>query len=64
MDIKTSKANVIKGKLGRHSNNPKKFWEEINKLLPQSHNSSLTSMPDDASGDLVEGIDLNKHINE
>ena len=34
MDIKTAKANVMKGKLERYNNNPKRFWQEINKLLP------------------------------
>ena len=64
MDIQTSKANVIKGKLERHGNNPKKFWEEINKLLPQSNNSTITDICDDVTGELMEGMNLNKHINE
>ena len=64
MDIKTAKANVIKAKLERHGNNPKKFWEEINKLLPRTNDSTIMNLYDENLGTEIEGQELNGHINE
>ena len=64
MEIKTAKANIIKGKLERHNNNPKKFWEEIKKLLPQSNDATILSIENEDSGITVEGKALNDHIND
>ena len=64
MDIKTAKTNVIKGKLERYGNNPKQFWQEINKLLPHSQNSTMKSLVDESTNISFEGMDLNNHIND
>ena len=61
--LKTSKSNIIKGKLERYSNNSKRFWSEINKLLPQSNDSAIRSIYDEVTGEMFEGIELNEHIN-
>ena len=52
MDIKTSKSNVIKGKLERYGNNSKKFWAEINKLIPQSDGTTIRSIHDEETGNI------------
>ena len=64
MEIKTSKSNLIKGKLERHKDNPKKFWFEINKLLPHANDSTIRSIHDEITGNMFEGLVLNEHINE
>ena len=64
MDIKTAKSNIIRGKLERYGDNPKRFWQEINKLLPHSKDAMISSLHDEATGNMVEGLELNVHINE
>ena len=38
MDIKTAKADAVKANLERYKDNPRKFWQEINNLLPEVSN--------------------------
>ena len=64
MDIKTSKSNIIKGKLDRYNNNPKKFWSEINKILPNAQDSMLKSIHDKNLGKRFKDMDLNTYIND
>ena len=64
MEVRTSKANVIKEKLDRYQHNPKKFWQEINKLLPTAHASMITGIIDESSGEEVPDEFLMNHINE
>ena len=64
MDIKSAKANTIKAKLDRHGHNPKKFWQEINNLLPHSHESHIRSMFDEDTNRVRENMDLNDYVNE
>ena len=64
MDIKSAKANTIKAKLDRHGHNPKKFWQEINNLLPHSHESRIRSMFDEDTNRVRENMDLNDYVNE
>ena len=64
MDIKTAKTNIIKGKLERYGSNPQKCWQEINKPLPQSQNTTVLNLKKENSDTIVEGMDLNEHINE
>ena len=63
MDIKTSKSNIIKGKLDRYSNNPKKFWSEINKILPHAQDTTIRSICDESTGKTFEEAELNEYIN-
>ena len=63
MDMKTSKSNIIRGKLERYKDNPKKFWYEINKLLPHSNESPMTNIQDEDTDHIFYGIELNDHIN-
>ena len=46
--VRTSKANVIKDKLDRYQHNPKKFWQEINKLLPNSQATKIAGIIDES----------------
>ena len=64
MDIKTSKSNIIKGKLDRYNNNPKEFWSEINKILPNAQDSMLKSIHDKNLGKTFKDMDLNTYIND
>ena len=64
MDIKTSKSNIIKGKLDRYKNSPKKFWSEINKILPNSQHSVIKSLHDENLNKTFEDLDLNTYIND
>ena len=64
MDIRTSKANVIRDKLATYQYNPKKFWQELNKLLPGSHSAVISEITDDSTGKRIPEDSLNNHINE
>ena len=64
MEIKTAKANVIKAKLERHKSNPRKFWQEINNLLPKSQNSTINSLVQEDTGVKIEDDKVADHINE
>ena len=64
MQIKTDKANVIKGKLEQHENNPKKCWREINKLLPGTGGSLVSEIHDEDTGHSIDNGALKDHINE
>ena len=64
MDIKSAKANSIRAKLERHGHNPKKFWQEINKLLPHQQDSSIMRMMNEDTNNIVEGMDLNDYVNK
>ena len=62
--VRTSKANVIKDKLERYQHNPKKFWQEINKLLPSSQSTRITGIVDETTGHEVPEESLMSHIND
>ena len=47
-----------------NQNNPKKFWQEINKLLPSSQGSSITGISDEVTGNEIADDALSDHINE
>ena len=62
MDIRRSKANVIKTELDNNRSNPRKFWEEINKLLPNSRLAEIHTLYDE-DNEIVTGPSLNNFIN-
>ena len=64
MAVKTSKANVIRDKLERYQHSPKKFWQEINKLLPSSKNNTIIGISDESSGREIPTDMLGDHIND
>ena len=64
MDIKSARANTIRAKLERHGDNPKRFWQEINKLLPHQQDSGIRSLHVENTNTMVEDMKLNDHINE
>ena len=63
MDIKTAKANFIKTELNNNKNNPKKFWKQINELLPNSKGSEIQELYDETTGEIFNGEGINDHIN-
>ena len=63
MGVKTSKSNVIKDKLERYQHSPKKFWQEINKLLPNSQTTKISGLVDEKTGTEVQDDSIMEHIN-
>ena len=64
MDIKTAKANTIKDKLDRYGPNPKRFWQEVNKLLPHSQDAGIRYLWNEITNNKMEDIGLNEYIND
>ena len=64
MDIKSAKANTIKDRLERYGPNPKKFWQEVNKLLPHSQDAGIRYLLNESTNTRVEEMDLNEYVND
>ena len=64
MDIKTAKANTIKDKLDRYGPKPKRFWQEVNKLLPHSQDAGIRYLWNEITNNKMEDIGLNEYIND
>ena len=57
-------AKIIKDKLHLYRKNPKKFWEELNKIWKGGKKTSTLSLIDDDTGTLIEPQDTASYVNE
>ena len=56
--------NIDIKELENSKNNPRKFWKQINELLPNSKNSVIQELHDENTAETFNGEQLNDHINE
>ena len=63
-NIKTAKSNFIRTKLENNKNNPKKFWKQINELLPNTKGAEVLELQDELTLETFNGEHLNDHIND
>ena len=61
--VKKSHDNHIKNQLIKYAKDPKKFWEELKKLLPKASKSSSLNLKDSDGSDITSS-DAAKHIND
>ena len=57
-------SKLIKDKLEMYKKNPKKFWEELNKLWKGGKTQNLMSLIDDDTGHIVEPDETASYVNE
>ena len=63
-NIKIAKSNFIKSELENNKNNPRKLWEKINELLPNTKNEDVHELKDELTNETFSREQLNDHINE
>lgn len=62
-DIRNACSEYIQNNLSNNSNNPRKFWEEINKIVKNKNSNNSIELKND-SGDLVPAEDTTNFIND
>ena len=62
--IKIAKSNFVKTELEKNRNNPRKFWNQLNELLPTSKNEDIQELHDEITSEVFGGERLNDHIND
>ena len=62
-NIKSAKSNFIGTELENNKNNPRKFWKQINELLPNMKNAEVLELQDELTSETFSGEKLNDHIN-
>ena len=63
-NIKTTKSYFIRTKLEINKNNPRKFWKQINELLPNTKGADVLELQDELNLETLNGEHLNDHIND
>ena len=62
-NINSAKSNFIRTELENNKNNPRKFWKQINELLPNMKNAEVLELQDMLTSETFSGEKLNDHIN-